>query len=340
MFLHKLPRLTAALALCGIGVAHAQTADDSKSLPTCKAEATLLPFSLKATLFEDDMGSVYLSIDGRRVLSQDIKIMTSDDQNMAFIEKFVKQSSFNFQMYIGDNEQGERSYRFESANFLLPSYSNTNAAGEKFQRFAKVNQIAVGEKQYIYQVEPQIPYNNFYEYPMTDAFAHASSTAWLQGEPTSISLQLTDEAFVTEILMLPSNWAKFGDVMERDALSLFDKYNAGQCQADYACFFTTAAVHTIGLADDCWELTQLRIFRDEVMKQTARGRALIEQYYVEAPNIVRNINKLSQAKRVWLKTYWFDILPNALLANVGLNTLAEKRYISLFNRLQKLSLSA
>ena len=340
MFLHKLPRLTAALALCGIGVVHAQAADDSKSLPTCKAEATLLPFSLKATLFEDDMGSVYLSIDGQRVLSQDTKIMTSDEQNMAFIEKFVNQSSFHFQMYIGDNEQGERTYRFESAYFLLPSYSNTNAAGEKLQRFAKINQIAVGEKQYVYQVEPQIPYNNFYEYPMTAAFAHASSTAWLQGEPTSISLQITDEAFVTEIQTLASNWAKFGNVMERDALSLFDKYIAGQCQADYACFFTTAAVHTIGLADDCWELTQLRAFRDNVMKSTVLGRELIEQYYAEAPTIVRRINQLSHARRVWLKTYWFDILPNALLAKVGFNTLAQKRYIALFHRLQKLSLSA
>lgn len=340
MFLHKLPRLTAALALCGVGVVHAQTADDSKTLPICTADATLRPFSLNSTLFEDDMGRVYLSIDGQRALSQDIKILTSDDQNMAFIEKFAKQSSFHFQMYIGDNEQGERTYRFESAYFLLPSYSNTNAAGEKFQRFAKINQNAVGEKQYVYQVEPKLPYNNFYEYPMTAAFAHASSMAWLEGEQTSISLQLTDESYVTEIIMLPSSWEKFGEVMERDALSLFDKYNSGQCQADYACFFTTAAVQTIGLADDCWELTQLRAFRDDVMKRTVLGRELIKQYYAEAPNIVRRINQLSIAKRVWLKTYWFDILPNALLAKVGLNTLAQKRYIKLFNRLQKLSLSA
>ncbi|CUA82788.1 CFI-box-CTERM domain-containing protein [Pseudidiomarina woesei] len=340
MFLQKLPRLTAALALCGIGVAHAQAADDSKTLPICKSEASLSPFSLNATLVEDDIGSLYLSIDGRRVLSQDIKIMTSDDQNLEFIKKFVSQSSFNFQIYISENEQGERNYSFESANFLLPSYSNTNAEGKTVQQFAKVHQIAIGDKQYVYQVEPKLPYNNFYEYPVIAGFASASSGSWFQGEPTSISLQLTDEAFVTEIVLLPSNWGKFAEIIDRDASSLFEKYNAGQCQADYACFFTTAAVHTIGLTDNCWELTQLRSFRDEVMKRTITGRKLIEQYYAQAPNIVRRINTLSQAKQIWLKTYWFDILPNALLAKVGLNALAQKRYVELFKRLEKLALSA
>ena len=340
MFLQKLPRLTAALALCGIGVAHAQAADDSKTLPICKAEASLSPFSLNTILVEDDMGSVYLSVDGRRVLSQDIKIMTSDDQNLEFIKKFVGQSSFNFQMYISENEEGERTYRFESANFLLPSYSNTNAEGKTIQQFAKVHQIALGDKQYVYQVEPKLPYNNFYEYPVIAGFASASSGSWLRGEPTSISLQLTDEAYVTEIVLLPSKWAKFAEIIDRDASSLFEKYSSGQCQADYACFFTTAAVHTIGLADNCWELTQLRSFRDEVMKKTIIGSKLVEQYYAQAPNIVRRINTLSQAKRIWLKTYWFDILPNALLAKVGLNALAQKRYIKLFKRLQKLALSA
>ena len=46
----------------------------------------------------------------------------------------------------------------------------------------------------------------------------------------------------------------------------------------------------MGKPDDCEELTALRGFRDGYMKKTEEGRALVEEYYRIAPEIVKEIN--------------------------------------------------
>lgn len=52
------------------------------------------------------------------------------------------------------------------------------------------------------------------------------------------------------------------------------------------CFITTAVCENSGKADNCYELTAFRRFRDEELSKTADGRALIEEYYRVAPAIV------------------------------------------------------
>ncbi len=52
------------------------------------------------------------------------------------------------------------------------------------------------------------------------------------------------------------------------------------------CFITTAVCENSGKADNCYELTAFRRFRDEELSKTAEGRALIEEYYRVAPAIV------------------------------------------------------
>lgn len=106
---------------------------------------------------------------------------------------------------------------------------------------------------------------------------------------------------------------------------------------DSNCFLTTAAVHTIGLADDCWELQTLRAFRDGPLARTAEGAALSADYYLRAPRIVEAVSERSDAARVWLATYWTGVVPCAVAARLGLNRLALSMYRRMTLRLERLA---
>lgn len=55
------------------------------------------------------------------------------------------------------------------------------------------------------------------------------------------------------------------------------------------CFLTSACIQYYGLNDDCYQLQTLRKFRDNYLLQTYEGRALVQQYYFIAPQLVRLI---------------------------------------------------
>ena len=57
------------------------------------------------------------------------------------------------------------------------------------------------------------------------------------------------------------------------------------------CYITTAICEEFGKADDCYELTAFRKFRDNWLKQQHDGEMLITRYYKTAPQIVDLINK-------------------------------------------------
>jgi len=57
------------------------------------------------------------------------------------------------------------------------------------------------------------------------------------------------------------------------------------------CFLTTVCTQHKGLADDCYELTTLRSFRDSFVAQGKDGQELIEAYYGMGPEIVEGILK-------------------------------------------------
>ncbi len=58
------------------------------------------------------------------------------------------------------------------------------------------------------------------------------------------------------------------------------------------CFITTAVCKASGKPDDCYELRTLRRFRDIYMNSDPNRSMLVEQYYQEAPSIVRAIDSL------------------------------------------------
>ena len=66
-----------------------------------------------------------------------------------------------------------------------------------------------------------------------------------------------------------------------------------------ACFITTAVCEADNKPDDCDELQTLRAFRDEVMLKTDKGRALVKQYYEEAPSIVEKIKARKDAQTIF-----------------------------------------
>lgn len=65
------------------------------------------------------------------------------------------------------------------------------------------------------------------------------------------------------------------------------------------CFISTAACDLKGLPDDCYELTTLRLFRDDHLLSTPSGRALVEHYYEVAPAIADHLSTNTELERVW-----------------------------------------
>ena len=75
------------------------------------------------------------------------------------------------------------------------------------------------------------------------------------------------------------------------------------------CFITTAVCLTMGKPDDCEELTLMRFFRDEWLRDQPDGAALIEDYYKTAPGIVEKINQQPERKAIYKEIYQKYILP-------------------------------
>lgn len=69
------------------------------------------------------------------------------------------------------------------------------------------------------------------------------------------------------------------------------------------CFLTSACTAARGLPDDCHELTVLRNFRDNWLKQQPDGVTLITHYYEVAPKIVEAIDKLDNRLEIWDGVY-------------------------------------
>lgn len=65
------------------------------------------------------------------------------------------------------------------------------------------------------------------------------------------------------------------------------------------CYITTAVCQSLGKADDCYELTMLREYRDTYLLGTPEGKTLVNEYYDIAPTIVKRIDKEQTAKEIY-----------------------------------------
>ncbi|MEP2652380.1 MAG: CFI-box-CTERM domain-containing protein, partial [Paraglaciecola sp.] len=106
------------------------------------------------------------------------------------------------------------------------------------------------------------------------------------------------------------------------------------CEYD-DCFVSSATCGHIGLTDDCWELTQLRAFRDNYLLTLPKGNSLIDRYYDTAPKLLQVINNKRNKSNILQSIYFRDILPSAILAKLKLNKLTLWRYTAMMKRLEK-----
>lgn len=73
------------------------------------------------------------------------------------------------------------------------------------------------------------------------------------------------------------------------------------------CYITTAVCESFGKADDCYELTLLRDYRDTYMASLPGGEELIQEYYDMAPSIVKHINQKEDASAIY-RSIWEEYL--------------------------------
>ncbi len=92
------------------------------------------------------------------------------------------------------------------------------------------------------------------------------------------------------------------------------------------CFLTTACVETLGLPDNCDELTTLRQFRDSYMLSFDEGKAEVEEYYARAPKIVEAISARPDAPTIYRRIYEEVVLPCVRLIKQGNLDLARATY--------------
>lgn len=69
------------------------------------------------------------------------------------------------------------------------------------------------------------------------------------------------------------------------------------------CFLTSACCSYKELPDDCYELTTLRKFRDNYLKNIPNGQIMIEEYYSIAPAIVSAIEKQDNKEAIYKEIY-------------------------------------
>ena len=126
--------------------------------------------------------------------------------------------------------------------------------------------------------------------------------------------------------------AAIREVAELDGLASLSSGNPAAGRGKKNCFLTTACCVEVGLADDCFELTALRRYRDRVLARRPGGAAEIELYYALAPVLLRALAP-EPRKRDLLRLYFTHILPCAVLAACGLNGAAHRRYVDMMVRL-------
>jgi hypothetical protein len=104
---------------------------------------------------------------------------------------------------------------------------------------------------------------------------------------------------------------KISSYTANNVCDTFGKYT--DCEdykkASGSCFITSSVCFAMGMDDDCEELTIIRRFRDNWLKEQEYGAADIEEYYSCAPKICASINQNENARDIYKEIYEVYILP-------------------------------
>lgn len=116
-------------------------------------------------------------------------------------------------------------------------------------------------------------------------------------------------------------------------LGSYDEITAGFQKK--LCYITSAVCRVQGKADDCYELTAFRRFRDQVMLASENGRALVEEYYHLAPAIVTSVGLCQDEAAVYSSVYQDYLLPCLTLLEQGDNTGCRDKYVEMVRYMEK-----
>lgn len=86
---------------------------------------------------------------------------------------------------------------------------------------------------------------------------------------------------------------------------------------DEECFITTACVTEKGLPDNCDELTTLRGLRENYMRHTLQGKALLTEYSILGPAVVAAIYHCENRKEIYDYLYQNMITPAVAMIKNG-----------------------
>lgn len=101
------------------------------------------------------------------------------------------------------------------------------------------------------------------------------------------------------------------------------------------CFITTAACEYFGKADDCYELTLLRQFRDGWLAIQPGGENLIKEYYKVAPLIVDRLNSNERRDEIYREIWNCYILPCIQFIEQNAYESCRKLYEEMVQKLQQ-----
>lgn len=118
-----------------------------------------------------------------------------------------------------------------------------------------------------------------------------------------------------------------------EAARLKQEHDKLKCEVS-RCFLTAACCAEIGLADDCFELSTLRAFRDGPLRGLPGGTEDIAHYYATAPAILAEMRRRGETNRL-IPLYASHILPSALAAHAGLNAVARCIYTHMMRTLEQ-----
>lgn len=104
---------------------------------------------------------------------------------------------------------------------------------------------------------------------------------------------------------------------------------------NHMCYITTAVCESLGKADDCYELSILREYRDTYLASFAKGNALVKEYYDIAPTIVNRINKEDNSKQIYDGIYEQYLKPCISFIEEGKLDACCECYTDMVHSLQK-----
>ena len=169
------------------------------------------------------------------------------------------------------------------------------------------------------------------------AAEHGSgSAAYKLGELcANYELPFASDLGLTNEKRHPFYWFDKAESLKCDFEKVRSEWRIGSGGKSDSCFITTAVCDSFGKADDCYELTAFRNFRDKWLALQEDGKNLIAEYYDVAPKIVEKINSLSNSAEIY-KNIWTDYLSECLKSiEDGDNLNCKKIYVEMVNTLKE-----